>query len=282
MRGTGSLPRDRTASPGPSRAAAPAHSGEALAASRRDRFPVCRARRRSSHRWPGAGAWRPLRPHRRRCRHPSPGRPGSPPAIGPAQRRGPGRCPAQGHQGPIGGGDGGGVRRGPRRCGNGPEVRLVVPDDGVDRLEDCELHDRAQRAWKKGLVGGAATVASMIAFQSVTASAWAVPAPYRTQSVTIGLQRRFLMLFIVTCPFLGQRVPVERTGHTPERLGEFRITNRDGDAAAHRRRDSRILLFAPFRGRSAGRSGAAPGADRRRVGAGPVGSLLGGNASPAA
>ena len=29
----------------------------------------------------------------------------------------------------------------------------------------------AHRAWKKGLVGGAATVVSMIAFQSVTASA---------------------------------------------------------------------------------------------------------------
>src|SRR3954463_15046372 len=92
----------------------------------------------------------------------------------------------------------------------------------ASKTESCTI--APQRAWKKGLVGGAATVASMIAFQSVTASACAVPAPNRTQSATIGLQRRFLMLFIVTCPFLGQRVPHARTGHTPERLGEFRIT----------------------------------------------------------
>ena len=92
------------------------------------------------------------------------------------------------------------------------------------------------------------------------------------------------MLFIVTCPFLGQRVPVERTGHTPERLGEFRITNRDGDAAAHRRRDSHIILVCSFPGSVCGKiKGAAPVAQtQRRGGAGPAGSLLGGSASPAA
>src|SRR3954464_10170644 len=99
----------------------------------------------------------------------------------------------------------------------------------------------------------------MIVFQSVTASECAVPALYRTQSATIGLQRRFLMLFIVTCPFLGQRVPFERTGHTPERLGEFRITNRDGDTTAHRRRDSHIILVRSFPGSVCGKiKGIAP------------------------
>ena len=34
------------------------------------------------------------------------------------------------------------------------------------------------------------------------------------------------MRFIVTCPFLGQRVSLERTGHTPERLEDFRTAIR--------------------------------------------------------
>ncbi len=41
-----------------------------------------------------------------------------------------------------------------------------------------------QRAWKKGLVGGAATVACMIAFQSVTASA-CVAAAGKAEASTI-------------------------------------------------------------------------------------------------
>src|SRR5438309_9750220 len=66
----------------------------------------------------------------------------------------------------------------------------------------------------------------MIAFQSVTASALArpAPAPRRTDVATIGMQSLFVMHVIVACPFLGRRVPRERTGHTPERLMGFRIT----------------------------------------------------------
>ena len=75
----------------------------------------------------------------------------------------------------MGGGDGRGVRRGPRRRDDGPKVGPVVPDDRVDRLEDGELHDGGRADWKKGLTG--ATVVCMIAFQSVTASACASPAP---------------------------------------------------------------------------------------------------------
>ena len=97
------------------------------------------------------------------------------------------------------------------------------------------------------------------------------------------MQSRLLMQFIVTCPFLGQRVPFERTGHTPERLGEFRITNRDGDAAAHRRRDSHIILVRSFPGSVCGKiERAALGADRApgrcRAGRG----LLGGKDPPTA
>src|SRR6185369_17223962 len=62
-----------------------------------------------------------------------------------------------------------------------------------------------QRAWKKGLVGGNDTVVCMIVFQSVTASACALPAPRRTDVTTIGIQSRLLIRFIVVCPFLGQR-----------------------------------------------------------------------------
>src|SRR3954447_8320098 len=82
----------------------------------------------------------------------------------------------------------------------------------------------AERAWKKELVGGTATVACMIAFQSVTASACTGLAATRTHVATIGMQNRLLMQFIVACPFLGRKVPLERTGHTPERLEGFRIT----------------------------------------------------------
>src|SRR4051812_2065266 len=83
----------------------------------------------------------------------------------------------------------------------------------------------AHRAWKKGLVGGADTVACMIAFQSVTASACAAPAPARTNVATIGMQSLLAMRFIVACPFLGQRDPLARTGHTPGRTEGFRITS---------------------------------------------------------
>src|SRR6476646_7542934 len=80
----------------------------------------------------------------------------------------------------------------------------------------------AERAWEKGL--GGATVVCMIALQSVTASACTGLAATRIHVATIGMQSRLLMRFILACPFLGQRVPLERTGHTPEHLEGFRIT----------------------------------------------------------
>src|SRR3954470_7187451 len=62
-----------------------------------------------------------------------------------------------------------------------------------------------ERAWKKGLAG--ATVACMIAFQSVTASACVAAGAYKAQAATMGMPSRLLMRFIGHVLSLGKESP---------------------------------------------------------------------------
>src|SRR4051812_15818658 len=82
----------------------------------------------------------------------------------------------------------------------------------------------AQRAWKKGLVGGADTVACIIAFQSVTASACARPAPRRSDAATIGMQSRLWMHFIEGVLSWDREFPFSAPATRRNASEGFRIT----------------------------------------------------------
>jgi hypothetical protein len=91
------------------------------------------------------------------------------------------------------------------------EVRLVVPVDRVDRLEDGELRrSRSSALGKNGLVGATDTVVCMIAFHSVTASVCAAEAMLGASAMLKGSTRAsanfdFILLMVITLSRLCAR-----------------------------------------------------------------------------